>query len=293
MKVDTLIIGAGRSGTTTLCKFLEQHNQVCFSKIKEVHYFSIDELNKRGEEYYHSFFSHFENDKIVASADTYLLMDYDAIARVKAYNPDMRIIVMLRNPVDRAYSSYNYSVNYGYHQAYNSFLTSIEKEQNITDERNIVQRNNLGHFYGSLYNKHLIEWENTFPKKNFLILTTNQLKNNSSGIKQQLSEFLSINTFDKQGTNNSEKHNTNAVPKFRAFEQFLLNRDNPIRKFIRWVVPSFLKRIIIHSNVVDKIHDINRKASDYAPLDVESQQKAFQYFEEDLNELKINFNIEF
>ena len=54
MQVNTLIIGAGRSGTTTLCKIIEGHQQVCFSKIKEVHYFSIADLHQRGESYYQS-----------------------------------------------------------------------------------------------------------------------------------------------------------------------------------------------------------------------------------------------
>ena len=291
MRVNTLIIGAGRSGTTTLCKILEEHSQVCFSKIKEVHYFSITDLNSRGKEYYHSFFPHYKNHKIVASADTYLLMDYDAIKRIKEYNPNMKIVVMLRNPVNRAYSSYNYSVNYGYHNAYTSFLNSINEETSITEEKSIVQRNNLGHFYGSLYHKHLSQWIKAFPKDNFLILTTNELK--SEKLKQKISAFLSIDLFTEQESKNNKNHNPNAVPKFKAFEQFLLNRDNPVRKFIRWVVPSFLKKLIIHSNIVDKIHDINRKASEYLPLDSKTRDKASEYFIKDLKELKKDFNIEF
>ncbi len=47
-KVNTLIIGAGRSGTTSLFAHLEAHKDVCFSSIKEVHYFSITDLYKKG-----------------------------------------------------------------------------------------------------------------------------------------------------------------------------------------------------------------------------------------------------
>lgn len=288
-KVNTLIIGAGRSGTTTLHKLLEEHAEVAFSKIKEVHYFSIDDLHSRGEDYYHSFYPNYNNEKIIASADTYLLMDYTAIERIYNYNPGMKIIVMLRNPVDRAYSSYNYSVNYGYHKAYGSFLDCIEQEKNIAQEPSIVQRNNLGHFYGSLYHKHLSEWSKFFPKENILLLTTADLKENLKGIQNKLTDFLSITPFGSE--QKLEKQNANAVPKFKAFEQFLLNRENPLRKFIRWAFPPFLKKLIIHSNVVDKIHDLNRTNSDYKPLEEQERNKAMEYFKEDIALLERHFGI--
>jgi hypothetical protein len=260
-KVNALIIGAGRSGTTTLHKIMEQHNDVCFSKIKEVHYFSIEDLYQRGEEYYHSFYPHHKKEKVRASADTYLLMDYHAIQRIYDYNPNMKIIVMLRNPVDRAHSSYNYSVNYGYHNAYESFLESIEQEHQIEKEPSIIQRNNIGHFYGSLYFKHLNEWAKVFPKENILLLSTQELKSDLKGIQKRISKFLGIKPVAGEG-DTVDKQNANAVPKFKAFEQFLLNRDNPIRKFIRRAFPPFVKKLIIHSNVVDRIHDLNRSKTE-------------------------------
>jgi hypothetical protein len=292
MQVNTLIIGSGRCGTTSLHKILESHPQVCFSKIKEVHYFSLEDLHSRGEKYYESFFPHLKNEKVLASADTYLLMDYDAISRIKAYNPNMKLIVMLRNPVDRAYSSYNYSINYGYHQAYNSFLDCIEKEGHIENEKSIIIRNNLGHFYGSLYARHLTEWLRVFPRENILILTIGDLKSNLNAFKTKLSSFLSIEAYTVQEAGGGEKQNPNAIPRFKAFEQFLLNRENPVRKFIQWVFPPILKRLIIHSNLIDKIHDFNRKQSEYEPLDEFTYNEAMKYFKEDLKDLKSEFGIE-
>ncbi|NPA36355.1 MAG: sulfotransferase domain-containing protein, partial [Chlorobi bacterium] len=225
-KVNTLIIGAGRSGTTTLSKLMENHPNICFSKIKEVHYFSISDLYKRGDDYFHSFFSDCKNKQIIASADTYLLPAYNAIKRIKNYNPEMKIIVMLRNPVDRAYSSYNYSVNYGYHNSYENFTDSINKEENIENETDIVKLNNLGHFYCSLYYKHLERWMSELPAENFLFLTINELKNSTDTFNSKLSEFLGITPFNDNSTG-SKKHNANAIPRNKTVEQFLLNRENP------------------------------------------------------------------
>lgn len=275
-----------------MCKYLEGHPDICFSVIKEVHYFSIEDLYERGIKYYHSFFPEYKGQPIVASSDTYLLMDHLAIKRIKKYNPEMKIIVLLRDPVDRAYSSYNYSVNYGHHPAYSGFLDSLEFEKDIENIENIVHRNNLGHFYGSLYHYHLSQWVKEFPKENLLVLNTNLMRNDPLKFKDEICSFLKIGDFDF--TNLIEnKLNPNAIPKSKAFEQFFLNRDNFLRKLIRSIVPSFLKRWIIHSHLVEKVHDLNRDAKASRPLTDHERKTANQYFKDDLEKLDSEFGIRF
>jgi hypothetical protein len=289
LRVNTLIIGAGRSGTTSLYTYLESHSDVCFSNIKEVHFFSIDELYKRGESYYHSFFRKCHGVPVVASADTYLLMDHDAIPRIYAYNPEMKIIVMLRDPVSRAYSSYNYSVNFGHHQAYAAFLDSLVVEKQIAWEANIVTRNNVGHFYGSLYYEHLRKWTAVFPREQILLLKTSGFKENPQKFSKELFSFL--NLLETQGK--FEQANAAAVPKSRKLEQFFLDRNNVLRKIIRRWTPRFLKQLIIGSGVVDKLHSANRKEQTTRPLSEKEREKAMQWFRKDLQLLKKEFNIEF
>lgn len=288
-RVNTLIIGAGRSGTTSLSEYLRVHPDVCFSMVKEVHYFSIKELYRKGEKYYHSFFRKCEKEPVIASADTYLLMDYDAISRIYAYNPDMRFIVMLRNPVTRAYSSYNYSVNFGHHDAYSSFFDSIEAEKSIAEEKNIVTRNNLGHFYGSLYYKHLINWTSLFPREQFLLLKTVDLKESPEELSQQLFSFLNITNYQAE----IERANVAAVPSSKKLEKFLLDRDLFLRKIIRNMTPRFIKNFIMRSGIVDKLHDANRKEQSITPLSKSEIERGMQYFTDDLQLLKTEFDIEF
>jgi len=288
-KVNTLIIGAGRSGTTSLYSYLEAHREVCFSNIKEVHYFSIKELYKKGEKYYHSFFRKNNQAPVIASADTYLLMDHEAISRIHAYNPDMKLIVMLRDPVYRAYSSYNYSVNYGHHDAYHSFLDSIDLEKDIRKEPDIVDRNNKGHFYGGLYFEHLSKWTSVFPRENILLLKTSDLKESPQEFSKQLFSFLGLSNIQ----NEIGQANAAAVPRNIKLEKFLLDRDLPLRKVIRDVTPRFLKNLIMKSGVVDKLHDTNRKEQALKPLLKEEIERALPYFSKDLQLLKEEFDIEF
>ncbi len=287
-RVNALIIGAGRSGTTSLYALLDAHRGVCFSNVKEVHYFSIADLYRKGERYYHTFFRRCKGEPVVASADTYLLMDHNAIRRIHEYNPEMKIIAILRDPVARAYSSYNYSVNYGHHKAYDDFLDSLVAERDIRDEPDIVRRNNLGHFYGSLYHEHLRRWSAVFPREQMLLLKTGDLKESPLELSRQLFSFLGL----PADTGEIERANAAAVPRSLKLEKFLLDRDHPLRKIIRKSVPRFIKNLVIDTGVVDMLHEANRKEQPSEPLSKEKEKKARHYFREDLQLLKEEFQID-
>ena len=285
LRVNTLLIGAGRSGTTSLHALLEQHPEVCFSYLKEVHYFSIEELFDRGEKYYHGFLNHFKGEKVIASADTYLFPAKEAIRRIRDYNPDMKLLVMLRDPVRRAWSSYHYSVNYGHHEAYDSFLESMEKEKDIEAENRIDKLNNLGHFYCGLYFRHLNMWLKSFPRDQVLIMETRRMKEDPGSFRQELYNFLGIKSEELEIT----RQNAAAVPRNRKLEKFLLDRNQGGRKLIRAVSPRFLRDWVMRSGIVDRLHSANRRQQETPVLPEEVYREAMCYFEEDLKFLKKSY----
>jgi hypothetical protein len=290
MKVNLLIPGAGRSGTTSLCKILEEHPQVCFSGIKEIHFFSLTDLHQRGDSYYHSFFGHYNNEPVKASADTYLFIDHDAIQRVYDYNPDMKFIIMLRDPVSRAYSSYNYAVNYGYESPKISFSQAITEEPARIKQESIITQNNLGHIETGRYYKHITQWMNTFPEENFLLFKTSDLNENFGALWKRVCNFLDIEFI--QPTQH-EALNKNAIPANKKLEQFLLNRDLPLRKLIRNLTPKFIKSLLIGSGIVQKMHDINRTEAKYKKINSQEKELAFSLLKDDIEKLKKQFHIEF
>lgn len=288
IRVNTLIIGAGRSGTTSLYAYLKANSGVCFSFIKEVPYFSLTEHYLKGEDYYHSFFRKCDDVPVVASADTYLLMDHEAIARVHSYNPDMKLVVMLRNPVDRAYSSYHYSVNFGHHEAYASFLDSMDAERGISREPDIVKRNNLGHFYGSLYYEHLGKWVEVFSREQILLLKTGDLRDHPEKFENELCAFLGL----EPGEGALEKVNSAAAPRNRAVERLFMDRDHVFRKLVR-TLPRGVKQALMRSGAIDKLHAANRREESTPPLTGEAFEQAMLYFRKDLQGLKKDFGLEF
>lgn len=290
MKVDLLVIGAGRAGTTTICEHLKLHKNINFSKIKEVHYFSINDLYEKGDKYYKTFFEINNNKQtLTASADTYLLVDKSAPQKICDYNPKMKFIIMLREPIARAYSGYRYAINNGYLNNNISFLQSIDNEKKILNKNNLIEINNLCNVYQSHYYQHIKYWELFFKKENFLLLQTNELKNIEKTL-EKISTFLSIEKFENTAI---IKANESKIVKNKQFEQFLLNRNLFFRKILRNIIPKKIKQNILKSGFVDKLHKLNKKNSDNSKISLEEFETAKKYFENDLKNLKQKYNIDF
>ncbi|MGM0441271.1 MAG: sulfotransferase domain-containing protein [Elusimicrobiota bacterium] len=126
-----IIIGAQKSGTTSLYSYLGQHPDFIPSYKKEVHYF--DTYYHRGFLWYKSHFPYkkqLNNDKITGEASPSYICHPRTPQRIYEKIPDVKLIVLLRNPVDRAISSYMHQKRAGREQL--SVMKAFEKEEERT-----------------------------------------------------------------------------------------------------------------------------------------------------------------
>ena len=103
--VDFLIVGAQKCGTTSLHRYLSAHPQIEMPRSKELDFFSNDKYFSKGLEYYQGFFAHLEDQNILSgeASPQYMYCDI-APQRISAAYPDVRLIMCLRDPVERAIS---------------------------------------------------------------------------------------------------------------------------------------------------------------------------------------------
>lgn len=112
MKVNTFIVGAPKAGTTSLHYYLSQHQNVSMSSVKEPNFFSSKEVSTlyydsksiNSTTLYHALFS--EDKKVIGEASVSYLFYEDVPKRIYDYNDEAKIIIMLRDPVQRALSHY-------------------------------------------------------------------------------------------------------------------------------------------------------------------------------------------
>lgn len=163
------IIGAQKSGTTSLYDYIVQHPDIDPCMSKEPMYYLV--WHKYGPHYYRSFFP-YRRGRITGEATTgYLTHPLIVAPRMRELTPDTKIIVIVRNPVDRAYSHYN-MLRRSNHETEPTFETALAREEQRTREygpgylnKNIWMYRDTG-----LYADHLIRWHQYFPVEKMLII---------------------------------------------------------------------------------------------------------------------------
>lgn len=112
--MNVFVVGAEKAGTTWLHKYFESLEAIYVSPTKEIGYFcshdsnmvGVHEYERLGVEYYHRFYRAYGQEPLVAEIMPMYLCDPKAPARIHQYNPKAKIIILLRDPISRAYSHY-------------------------------------------------------------------------------------------------------------------------------------------------------------------------------------------
>jgi hypothetical protein len=186
---DFVIIGAQRSGTTFLYRrLLSQHPNVEPAATKEVRYFDRWKKYSRGERWYHAQFPSPTwkegRRSITGEASPNYLFHPHAARRMAEMIPEVRLIVLLRNPVDRAYSGYHLQVRKGF-ESLPTFEDAIreeearlrgERKKMLKDERyDSYDHRRFSYLARGIYVDQLIEWSRFFSRKKILILKSEDL----------------------------------------------------------------------------------------------------------------------
>ena len=173
--IDFLIIGGQRCGSTSMWANLYHHPQCFAPRQKEIHYFDVDKRYKTID--YESFFEHHEGVLHFEASPNYIFYP-KACTRIKADYPDTKFIVVLRNPVDRAWSHYGLAKHFGWTRK--SFEANLEEEDRIFDMESLgrLPASRFAHCCFKTtghYAEQLERWFTHFDREQFFILKTSEL----------------------------------------------------------------------------------------------------------------------
>ena len=280
-----LIIGAAKAGTTSLYRYLQQHPDVFLSTPKEPRFFALEghPLDFQGPiqvinrtsitrwEDYQALFTEGSGKKAIGEASTVYLYEPSAAERIEHYLGQPKLIVVLRNPVSRAYSSYLHLVRDG--QETLSFEAALEAEnQRISDKWPP-----LWHYQNrGFYAQQLQRYFDRFDPAQIKICLFEDLVANPLGLMQELFEFLEIDP--KFEPDVSKRANRSGVPKLRWLSH-LLNRQNPIKNIAKTMVPTGLRK-----NIYNTLQTSN--TGDKTQINPQLKQKLIQYYRDDVDQLQ-------
>jgi hypothetical protein len=195
---DFLVLGAQKAGTTALYEYLRRHPQITGPSWKEVSFF--DRHWARGESWYRGNFPNLARTrgKLVSEASPSYVFHPLAPQRVQEVVPEARLIVLVRNPVDRALSQYNHEVALGreplpFEEALDAEEERLrgEQERMAADPR-YFSREWWSHTYKARgrYAEQLQRWLAVFLREQLLVLPTDDLGSDPAQAHAQVLEFL-------------------------------------------------------------------------------------------------------
>jgi hypothetical protein len=288
-----LIIGAARSGTTALWEYLNEHPQVYLCTPKHTRFFASEGkipdfagpkppgLGARSTnrapyaiiniEDYRALFDGVTSETAIGEASHSYLYTPGTPERIRNYVPDARLIAVLRDPVERAYSHFSFMVQNGREPA-SDFMQAIEEEEagKRDDWWPTFQYLRVGFYYAQLR-----RYFDLFEPGQIKIYLQEDLRFDTLGVVQDAFRFLEVD--DTYAPNVAKSHNASGIPKNAALEA-LMGRPNFVKRILRTYLPEEQRALI--SNKVAKIRA--RNLAKPPRLQRESREALVERYREDI-----------
>lgn len=189
-RVNFIVVGVQKAGTTALFDYLSDDPAYSLSKVKEVHFFDDESIDWAAPDYglYHAQFE-WERDVLRGEATPIYLYWPRSLERIATYNPDVRLIVMLRDPVERAWSHWRMETSRGVETRPFSWCIRQGRARLFEHEPWGVHRE-FSYVERGFYGEQLARLFSIFPREQVLILTADELRRTPNEALPRVSQFL-------------------------------------------------------------------------------------------------------
>ena len=274
-KLNFMCVGVQKAGTSTIHDILNQHPDLSLPIYKETHFFCEDEKFEKGLQYYFDFFFKSTDSKYLGEIDPEYSFFKDSAKKIHYAFGEIKVVFILRNPVDRAFSHYLMTKRRGLENL--SFQRALEDE----NERLVSDFDNTHFSYASrgLYLDQIINYETVFGKDNVEVLLFDDLIQNRSVFFKKLTGFIGLDYFDY---NFDVKSNPASVSKNKKLSEFIY-RPNRFKKAVGKLVPSKS----IKNKIMFFIERNNLKETTKEDLTLDEKKRVYEtYFKKEVKALE-------
>jgi hypothetical protein len=243
--VHFLICGTQKGGTTALHEYLKGHPDICMSAAKELHFFDNEEIFQKGPpDYseYHAAFSHRKpHQRIGESTPIYMYWD-PAPKRIKEYNPQLKLIVLLRNPIERAYAHWNMERARGADKL--SFWDAIQNEPQRIQKRLTPEHRVYSYVDRGFYLSQLERLWAHFPRSRVLVLKHEDLRDHPQTTLRAVTEFLGVSPFKEihEKKANATPYLSPLTPVERKYLHGIFEEEiHKLERVLKWDCSQWLK----------------------------------------------------
>jgi hypothetical protein len=300
------IIGTQKAGTTSLYHYLNQHSQIYMSPIKEPGFFNHDitpegKLVKRrfegpgrrlgpkcaNIEEYRALYCGVKGEKAIGEASPSYIYAPGTPERIKRYVPEARVIALLRNPADRAYSAFLHAVRGG-REPVNDFAQVLrEEEDRIRDNWSYVFR----YRDGGLYYARLKRYYEVFGRERVGVWLYEDLRDDPASVTQDAFRFVEVD--DAFIPDTSLNYNLAGVPRSKAIQRLIrmIHAKRPRRRTLLRAAQGLRLPPSVVGNILppeSKVRQAVGKAilTEPPPMDPETRSWLIEGYREDILKLQ-------
>lgn len=236
------IVGAPRAGTTSLYIYLKGHPDIYLPRVKEPHFFEevdtdgevdttdVRQLKRfRQEGNYLELFQSAGTEQVVGEASVGYLRDKHAPERIHEKIPDAKIIMILRNPIERAYSDYVRMFQRGLERE--SFYEALKRD--YARPRKVLGQARL-YVESGLYYEAVKRYLDTFGSERVRVYLYEDLVSDTAGVVKDVCAFLQLPFYDGRFFNPDRIYNTSGKPRSAIIR--ILWPTRPIRGLEQWLL---------------------------------------------------------
>lgn len=235
-----ICVGAQKAGTSTLHDILMQHPDLILPELKETHHFRDEEKFNQGKNHYFDYYFKRKNqNSLYGEIDPEYSYFENSANRIKSYFPNLKIIFVLRNPVDRAHSHYLMTKRRGLE------TLSFDKAVKVEEHRLSSHYNRIHFSYVSRgrYLEQIIRFENLFGADNVKIVLFDDFVMNTKFIVDDITKFIGLSEYDYDY---QVKSNSASESRSKFLRDFIY-QNNKLKTLIGKAIPSKkLKDIVMH-----------------------------------------------
>lgn len=249
---DFFVVGAAKSGTTAIWNYFQQHPDIFVTKDiaqKELGYYS-NQYGITDKDYYLSFFKNAKPNQIIGEVTHVYLSSEESAEWIKREVPNAKIIIMLRNPAERAYSLYNWMTMHGYEEL-SSFEKALKREKQIL--AGIFKNKKLNHTFlqnylyltSGLYYRQVQRYFNIFGKDNVKIIEYQDFKIKQEEVLDEIFNFLEVSNIKLEMNRKVNTSKRLISVKLQAFSRRILFSKYSKNKFLKIIFNTIIKYNVI------------------------------------------------
>jgi Sulfotransferase domain len=221
-----LVCGIQKGGTTSLYHYLREHPDVFLPVVKEINFFHIN--YDRGRAWYEAHFAPHTTQRAVGEVSPLYMWYPEVPERIHDLLPEARLIFMLRNPIERAYSNYWFNLSRGQQSSGQSFGEAIHTAHG--------QRHYLSKGF---YLEQIERFLPLFPRERLHFIISEDLQREALSTVAACCRFLGVD--DSHQPDTARRHNVTLLPKSDAAKT-LYGLGAPLRKVALPLTPKVLRR---------------------------------------------------